>query len=111
MFLFLYSMRMLIDSSVGKELNAAVPAKEESLEKLKASAANVEAFIEKVKRYTDIPELTPELLRLFIERIEAGERSKDTPAQPSKTSASSTGTWALRTRWSRLKLANRDLKN
>jgi hypothetical protein len=35
----------------------------------------VEAFIEKAKRYTDIPELTPELLRLFIERIEVGERS------------------------------------
>lgn len=28
-----------------------------------------------MKRYTDIPELTPELLRLFIERIEVGERS------------------------------------
>ncbi len=35
----------------------------------------MEAFIEKAKRYTDIPELTPELLRLFIERIEVGERS------------------------------------
>jgi DNA invertase Pin-like site-specific DNA recombinase len=58
-----------------KELNAAIPVKEARLEKLKASAANVEAFIEKAKRYTDIPELTPELLRLFIERIEVGERS------------------------------------
>ena len=36
----------------------------------------MEAFIEKAKRYTDIPELTPELLRLFIERIEIGERSE-----------------------------------
>lgn len=35
----------------------------------------MEAFIEKAKRYTDIPELTPELLRLFIERIEVGERA------------------------------------
>ena len=59
-----------------KELNAAIPVKETRLEKLKASAANVEAFIEKAKRYTDIPELTPELLRLFIERIEVGERSE-----------------------------------
>lgn len=58
-----------------KELNAAIPVKEARLEKLKASAANVEAFIEKAKRYTDIPELTPDLLRLFIERIEVGERS------------------------------------
>jgi len=59
-----------------KELNASIPVKESRLEKLKASAANVEAFIEKAKRYTDIPELTPELLRLFIERIEVGERSE-----------------------------------
>ena len=59
-----------------KELNAAIPVKETQLEKLKASAANVEAFIEKAKRYTDIPELTPKLLRLFIERIDIGERSE-----------------------------------
>ena len=35
----------------------------------------MEAFIEKAKRYTDIPELTPELLLLLIERIEIGELS------------------------------------
>ena len=59
-----------------KNLSAAIPAKEEQLEKLKASAANVDAFIEKAKRYTTIDELTPELLRLFIQRIEVGERSQ-----------------------------------
>jgi benzoyl-CoA reductase/2-hydroxyglutaryl-CoA dehydratase subunit BcrC/BadD/HgdB len=59
-----------------KELNAAIPVKEIRLEKLKASAANVEAFIEKAKRYTDIDDLTPDLLRFFIERIEIGERSE-----------------------------------
>ncbi len=59
-----------------KGLSAAIPEKEEQLEKLKASAANVDAFIEKAKRYTTIDELTPELLRLFIQRIEVGERSK-----------------------------------
>ena len=59
-----------------KNLSAAIPAKEEQLEKLKASAANVDTFIEKAKRYTTIDELTPELLRLFIQRIEVGERSK-----------------------------------
>lgn len=59
-----------------KELNIVIPAKEARLEKLKASTANVEAFIEKAKRYTDISELTPEILRLFIERIEIGERSE-----------------------------------
>jgi hypothetical protein len=31
---------------------------------------------EKAKRYTEIPELTGELLHLFIERIEVGEREE-----------------------------------
>ncbi|NSW92081.1 MAG: recombinase family protein [Firmicutes bacterium] len=59
-----------------KELSAAIPEKESRLEKLKDSAANVEAFIEKAKRYTQISELTPEILRLFISRIEVGERGE-----------------------------------
>lgn len=59
-----------------KNLSVTIPAKEEQLEKLKASAANVDAFIEKAKRYTTIDELKPELLRLFIQRIEVGERSQ-----------------------------------
>lgn len=58
-----------------KTMEIAIPEKEARLEKLKASAANVDAFIEKAKRYTTIDELTPELLRLFIQRIEIGERS------------------------------------
>ena len=37
--------------------------------------ANVDVFVEKAKKYTAIDELTPELLRLFIQRIEVGERS------------------------------------
>lgn len=36
----------------------------------------MEAFIEKAKRYTEIRELTPEILRLFICRIEVGERGE-----------------------------------
>ena len=59
-----------------KELESAIPAKEEQLEGLKASIANVDTFIEKAKQYTAIEELTPQLLRLFIQRIEIGERSK-----------------------------------
>ncbi len=59
-----------------KQLEEAIPEKESRLEKLKASAANVDTFIEKAKRYTAIDELTPELLRLFVQRIEVGERSK-----------------------------------
>jgi DNA invertase Pin-like site-specific DNA recombinase len=59
-----------------KELQSAIPLKEETLEKLKASAANTDAFIEKAKRYTEINELTPELLHLFVSRIEIGFRAK-----------------------------------
>ena len=58
-----------------KAVEDAIPEKEARLEKLRASA-NVDTFIEKAKRYTAIDELTPELLRLFIQRIEVGERSK-----------------------------------
>lgn len=59
-----------------KTLEAAIPVKQERLAHLNASAANVEAFIEKAKRFRTIDELTPELLRLFIQRIEIGERAK-----------------------------------
>lgn len=59
-----------------KSLENAIPEKESRLEKLKASAANVDVFINKAKQYTTIDKLTPELLRLFIQRIEIGERSK-----------------------------------
>lgn len=59
-----------------RELEDAIPECEARLEKLKASVANVDVFIEKAKRYTQIDELTPELVRLFIERIEVGERAK-----------------------------------
>ena len=58
-----------------KALRDAIPTKEARLQKLMDSASNVEAFIEKAKRYTGIRELTPEILRLFISRIEVGEKS------------------------------------
>jgi hypothetical protein len=57
-----------------KNLREAIPANEARLEKLKDSASNVEAFIGKAKKYTEINELTSEILRLFISRIEVGER-------------------------------------
>ena len=53
-----------------------VPRLEEQLEQLKSVISNAERFIEKAKQYTEIKELTPELLRLFIEKIVVGERSK-----------------------------------
>ena len=67
---------MLFRSAEQKALEEAIPKMEARLEELRASVANVEAFIEKAKRYTAIEELTPDLLRLFIRRIEIGERGK-----------------------------------
>ena len=58
-----------------RALPDAIRAKEAKLQKLMDSASNAEAFIEKAKRYTEIRELTPEILRLFIARIEVGEKS------------------------------------
>lgn len=58
-----------------REIDEALPLKEERLEKLKSSSANVDAFIEKAKRYKTIDKLTPEIVRLFISRIEVGERA------------------------------------
>lgn len=63
-------------SAEQKALAEAIPEKEARLEKLQASAANVESFIEKAKQYTAIDELTPELVRLFIKKIVVGERSE-----------------------------------
>lgn len=59
-----------------KEIQSAIPKKEGELEKLKGSVANVSAFIEKAKQYTEINELTAEILNLFIERVEVGEREE-----------------------------------
>ena len=55
-------------------LEEQIPQKEQRLAQLQAREANVDAFIEKAKQYTTIDTLTPELLRLFIQRIEVGER-------------------------------------
>ena len=59
-----------------KALEKQIPEKEARLEKLKAASANVNTFVEKAKQYTAIDELTPELLRLFIQRIEVDERTE-----------------------------------
>ncbi len=59
-----------------KEIQTAIPKRESELENLKGSVANVSAFIEKAKQYTEINELTAEILNLFIERVEVGEREE-----------------------------------
>ena len=41
---------------------------------MKETISNTAAFLDKAKRYTDIQELTPELLRLFIQKIVVHEK-------------------------------------
>ncbi len=42
---------------------------------MKDTVSNANRFIAKAKRYTDITELTPELLRLVIQRIVVHEKT------------------------------------
>ena len=47
----------------------------QEIEDLKAAATNVERFVDIANKYTDLRELTPEVLRTFIERIIIHERT------------------------------------
>lgn len=59
-----------------KALRINIPKAEEQMGKLKNSLTNVDRFIEKAKKYTDLTELTPEILHLFIEKIVVGEKAE-----------------------------------
>lgn len=59
-----------------KNLKERIPKAAERIEELQNSIANVTRFIDKAKRYTEINELSGELLNLFIEKIEIGERAE-----------------------------------
>ena len=53
-----------------------LPKAQERQQALRDSVSNVARFIDKAKKYETIDELTPEILRTFIKRIEVGEREK-----------------------------------
>ena len=57
-----------------EQLKTASPRKEREVAKLKATVSGADNFIARAKRYTDIQKLTPELLRLFIEKIVVHEK-------------------------------------
>ena len=57
-----------------EQLKTAIPQKEREVTKLKTTVSGADNFIARAKRYTDIQELTPELLRLFIEKIVVHEK-------------------------------------
>ncbi len=56
------------------KLTEALPRRESESQWLKETVSNTAAFLDKAKRYTDIQELTPELLRLFIQKIVVHEK-------------------------------------
>jgi site-specific DNA recombinase len=58
-----------------EKLAVEIPAKEAAIQKLRDTVSSTDGFIAKAKRYTDITELTPELLRLFIQKIVVHEKS------------------------------------
>ena len=58
------------------ELREKLPGLEERLDRLQSSLTNVARFIDKAKWYTDLTELTPEILRLFVEKIVVGEKAQ-----------------------------------
>ena len=49
---------------------------EARLQELKDSSSDITRFIENAKRYSEIPELTSEILRIFIKRVEVSERTE-----------------------------------
>ncbi|MDD3202694.1 MAG: DUF4368 domain-containing protein, partial [Pygmaiobacter massiliensis] len=59
-----------------KSLRERIPKAEERMDKFKNSLTNVDRFIEKAKKYTDLTELTPELLRMFIAKVVVGEKAE-----------------------------------
>ena len=56
------------------QIAASIPQKEADIQRLRETVSGTDSFLNKAKRYTDITELTPELLRLFIERIVVHEK-------------------------------------
>ena len=56
------------------QIAAGIPQKEMDIQRLRETVSGTDGFLDKAKRYMDITELTPELLRLFIEKIVVHEK-------------------------------------
>ena len=55
-------------------ITVGIPQKENEIQRLRETLSGTDSFLDKAKRYTDITVLTPELLRLFIEKIVVHEK-------------------------------------
>lgn len=58
------------------QLESRIPELENEIEQMKESSTDVSRFLELAQKYTDITELTPEVLRTFISKIVIHERAK-----------------------------------
>lgn len=56
------------------ELKSRLPEMETRLQELRDTSSNITRFMENARKYTEIPELTSEILHTFIQRVEVGER-------------------------------------
>ncbi len=59
-----------------QEIKERLPAAQARLEELRSTATNIARFLENARKYTEINELTSEILHTFIQRVEIGERAK-----------------------------------
>ena len=67
----------MLSSSYTEEQNqiaAGIPQKEADIQRLRETVSGTDGFLDKAKRYMDITELTPELLRLCSEKIVVHEK-------------------------------------
>ena len=53
-----------------------IPILQKKIEDLKVSSTNVERFVTISNKYTDLQDLTPEILRTFIDKIVIHERTE-----------------------------------
>ncbi|MBQ2766478.1 MAG: recombinase family protein [Clostridia bacterium] len=70
--------RMLSDGYNAEQRAIAeqIPILQKQIEDLKASSTNVERFVTISNKYTDLQDLTPEILRTFIDKIVIHERTE-----------------------------------
>lgn len=68
--------RMLSDgyNAEQREIQEQIPKLQAEIEELKAASTNVDKFIDVANKYTDLKELTPEVLRVFIAKVVIYER-------------------------------------
>ncbi len=69
--------RMLSDgyNTEQRDIQELIPKLQTEIQELKAAATNVDKFVNIAYKYTDLQELTPEVLRTFIDKVVIHERS------------------------------------